>query len=193
MVTRYQAYSQRIPDAMAFPTRQTCVRATRRRLAARVPSANRISLLRDADGDGIAEVRTALLSNLNSPFGMALVGDSLYIANTDAVVRVPYAPGDTRSSTERPIRVLGPAGGPPKPSLDEEHHRQPGRVEAVHRDRIEQQRRRTRHRGREGPRGGVGVGSAHRQPPNLCDGPAQSCRHGLGACKRRLVGRRQRT
>ena len=55
-----------------------------------VPSANRITLLRDADGDGTAEVKTPLLEGLNSPFGMALIGDNLYVANTDAVVRVPY-------------------------------------------------------------------------------------------------------
>jgi glucose/arabinose dehydrogenase len=61
-----------------------------------VPSANRITLLRDADGDGIAELKTPLLENLNSPFGMALVGNSLYVANTDAVVRFPYNTGDTR-------------------------------------------------------------------------------------------------
>ena len=60
-----------------------------------VPSANRISLLRDADGDGVAETRSVLLANLNSPFGMALVGDTLYVANSDAIVRVPYRPGDT--------------------------------------------------------------------------------------------------
>jgi glucose/arabinose dehydrogenase len=61
-----------------------------------VPSANRITLLRDADGDGIAEVKTPLLEGLNAPFGMALIGDKLYIANTDAVVRFPYREGDTR-------------------------------------------------------------------------------------------------
>ena len=59
------------------------------------PSANRITLLRDADGDGVAEVRSALLTGLNAPFGMALVGDTLYIANADAIVKVPYAAGDT--------------------------------------------------------------------------------------------------
>jgi len=63
-----------------------------------VPSANRITLLRDADGDGRAEIRTVLLSNLNSPFGMALVGDRLYVANTDAVVSFPYAEGQTSIS-----------------------------------------------------------------------------------------------
>lgn len=62
---------------------------------AAVPSANRITLLRDADGDGVAEVRSALLTELNSPFGMALIGNTLYLANADAIVKVPYAAGDT--------------------------------------------------------------------------------------------------
>jgi hypothetical protein len=66
------------------------------RAGAGTPSANRITLLRDADGDGRAEVRTVLLQGLNSPFGMALVGDRLYVANTDAVLSFPYTPGDTR-------------------------------------------------------------------------------------------------
>src|SRR5262249_25134568 len=59
-------------------------------------SANRITLLRDADGDGRAEVRTAFLEHLNSPFGMTLIGDQLYVANTDAILRFPYHEGDTR-------------------------------------------------------------------------------------------------
>jgi glucose/arabinose dehydrogenase len=67
-----------------------------KRAGAGVPSANRITLLRDADGDGVAEVRTEFLTGLNSPFGMALVGDSLYVANTDAVVRFPYSEGQTK-------------------------------------------------------------------------------------------------
>lgn len=61
-----------------------------------VPSANRISLLRDADGDGKAEVKTALLEGLNSPYGMALVGDTLYVANTDALMAYPFTPGATK-------------------------------------------------------------------------------------------------
>jgi glucose/arabinose dehydrogenase len=67
-----------------------------KRAGAGVPSANRITLLRDADGDGVAETRTVLLQNLNSPFGMALVGNTLYVANTDAVVSFPYSEGETR-------------------------------------------------------------------------------------------------
>lgn len=60
------------------------------------PSANRITLLRDKDGDGIAEIKTAFLENLNSPYGMALVGNDLYIANTDAILRFPYKKGETK-------------------------------------------------------------------------------------------------
>ncbi len=58
-----------------------------------VPSANRITLLRDADGDGVAELKTAYLENLNSPFGMALVGTQLYVANTDGIVTFAYHEG----------------------------------------------------------------------------------------------------
>jgi glucose/arabinose dehydrogenase len=59
-------------------------------------SANRITLLRDSDGDGVAETRAVFLSGLNSPFGMALVGEDFYVANTDAVLRFPYRTGATR-------------------------------------------------------------------------------------------------
>jgi glucose/arabinose dehydrogenase len=74
------------------------------------PSPDRISLLRDRDGDGLAELQVPFLVGLTSPFGMALVGDTLYVANTDAVVRVPYAK-DQPSITDPPVRVLAlPAG-----------------------------------------------------------------------------------
>ena len=69
-----------------------------KRAGAATPSANRITLLRDADADGVAEVRSVFLENLTSPFGMALVGNELFIANTDALVKVPYRTGDTRAS-----------------------------------------------------------------------------------------------
>jgi glucose/arabinose dehydrogenase len=65
-----------------------------------VPSANRITLLRDADGDGQPEVRSKLLEGLNSPFGMALIGGTLYVANTDAVIAFPYKTGDTQISAK---------------------------------------------------------------------------------------------
>lgn len=61
-----------------------------------VPSANRLTLLRDADGDGKPEVRSKFIDGLNSPYGMVLVGDTLYVANTDAVLAFPYTEGATR-------------------------------------------------------------------------------------------------
>lgn len=67
-----------------------------KRAGAGVPSPNRIVLLRDADGDGSAEMRTVFIDGLNSPFGMALVGSDLYVANTDGVVRFAYTAGATR-------------------------------------------------------------------------------------------------
>lgn len=70
-------------------------RAAQARAGAGVDSANRIALLRDADGDGVVEMRTVFLQGLNSPFGMALVGQDLYVASTDAVLRFPYKDGDT--------------------------------------------------------------------------------------------------
>ena len=75
-----------------------------------VPSANRITLLRDADADGVAETQSIYLSGLNAPFGMALVGKELYIANSDAVVKVPYLEGETRN-TAPPVKVADLPGG----------------------------------------------------------------------------------
>lgn len=81
------------------------------RAGAGVPSANRITLLRDTDGDGVAETRTTFLSGLNSPFGMALMGGYLYIGNTDAVVRVPYKDGETQIAAKPETVVkLNPGG-----------------------------------------------------------------------------------
>jgi glucose/arabinose dehydrogenase len=81
------------------------------RAGAGVPSPNRITLLRDADGDGVAETREVFLDRLNSPFGMALVGTDLYVANTDAVVRFPYTEGATRL-TAPGTKVVDLPGGP---------------------------------------------------------------------------------
>jgi glucose/arabinose dehydrogenase len=76
-----------------------------------VPSANRITLLRDTDNDGVADVRSVLLDSLHSPFGMALVGDVLYVANSDAVVRFPYTQGETHI-TSSPTTVVDLPAGP---------------------------------------------------------------------------------
>ncbi len=81
------------------------------RAGAGVPSANRITLLRDTNNDGVADQRFVLLQNLNSPFGMALVGDQLYVAAADAVLRFPYQTGDTQI-TAQPIKVMDLPGGP---------------------------------------------------------------------------------
>jgi glucose/arabinose dehydrogenase len=75
-----------------------------------VPSANRITLLRDADGDGVAEIRSVLLTGLNSPFGMALVGNTLYVANSDALVRFSYSEGQTRITANAAKVVDFPPG-----------------------------------------------------------------------------------
>ncbi len=81
-----------------------------KKTGAAVPSANRITLLRDADGDGVAETRSTFLQNLNSPFGMALVGNDFYVADSDAILRFPYSPGET-SIPAQGVKLLDlPAG-----------------------------------------------------------------------------------
>jgi len=80
------------------------------RAGAGMPSPNRIILLRDTDGDGIADQRAVLLKGLNSPFGMALVGDSLYVGNTNALVRFPFKVGETSISAP-PEKILSLPGG----------------------------------------------------------------------------------
>ncbi|MCV2360596.1 sorbosone dehydrogenase family protein [Paucibacter sp. TC2R-5] len=80
------------------------------RAGAGVPSANRITLLRDSDGDGVADVRTVLLQGLHSPFGMALIGADLYVANTDALLKFPYRAGDTEIRSAGSQVLALPAG-----------------------------------------------------------------------------------
>lgn len=80
------------------------------RAGAGVPSANQITLLRDTDGDGVADLQSVLLSNLHSPFGMALVNGYLYVANTDAIVRFAYTDGDTEIKTNAEKVADLPAG-----------------------------------------------------------------------------------
>ncbi|WP_223447822.1 PQQ-dependent sugar dehydrogenase [Pseudomonas sp. BF-R-19] len=81
------------------------------RAGAGVPSANRITLLRDKDHDGVAETRTVFLQNLNSPFGMTLVGNDLYVADTDRLLRFHYESGDTQIKSP-PVKVVDLPGGP---------------------------------------------------------------------------------
>ncbi|MES2579296.1 MAG: sorbosone dehydrogenase family protein [Pseudomonadota bacterium] len=82
-----------------------------KKAGAGVPSANRIMLLRDSDNDGVADINTVLLDGLMSPFGMALVGDELYVANADAVIKFPYATGDLKI-TAPGTKVVDLPGGP---------------------------------------------------------------------------------
>jgi len=81
-----------------------------KRAGAGVPSADRITLLRDADGDGVAESRSTFISGLRSPFGMALIGGSLYVANTDAILRFPYRAGETHIDARGVPLLPLPAG-----------------------------------------------------------------------------------
>jgi len=80
------------------------------RAGAGVPSADRITLLRDSNNDGVADQRSVFLSDLNSPFGMALVDNTLYVANTDAVVAFSYKPGQTQITTNGTRLTDLPAG-----------------------------------------------------------------------------------
>ena len=80
------------------------------RAGAAAPSADRITLLRDSQGTGVADVRSVLLDGLNAPFGMALVGTDLYVANTDAILRFPYTPGQTRITAPGLVIATLPAG-----------------------------------------------------------------------------------
>jgi glucose/arabinose dehydrogenase len=85
--------------------------STMRRAAAVGTSPNRITLLRDANGDGVAEIREAFLEGLSQPFGMALVGDTFYVGNTDGVVAFPYKAGATRiAASGRKLTEFKPGG-----------------------------------------------------------------------------------
>jgi glucose/arabinose dehydrogenase len=99
------------PDPPKNPIRGVFMNAAFKKAGAAVPSPNRITLLRDADGDGVAETRTVFLQNLMSPFGMALVGNDFYVANADAIVRVPYRSGDT-SISAAPVKLADLPGEP---------------------------------------------------------------------------------
>jgi glucose/arabinose dehydrogenase len=90
--------------------RGAVMKSVQAKAGAAAPTANRITLLRDADGDGVAEIATVFIDHLNSPFGMALVGTTLYVANTDAVMRFPYVVGAT-AIHESGIRVVDLPGG----------------------------------------------------------------------------------
>jgi glucose/arabinose dehydrogenase len=90
------AESTNTPRAVMRNIFDYAMTSTMRRAGAAGVSANRITLLRDADGDGVAEIQEVFMEGLNQPFGMALLGDTFYVGNTDGVVAFPYTPGATR-------------------------------------------------------------------------------------------------
>lgn len=99
-----------VPGGISGPF-DLAMQATMRRAGALGRSPNRVMLLRDADGDGTAEVQDIFLSGLNQPYGTALVGDTLYVANTDALLAYTYAPGATKQSgTPRTLATFKPGG-----------------------------------------------------------------------------------
>ncbi|HEY9027380.1 MAG TPA: sorbosone dehydrogenase family protein, partial [Burkholderiaceae bacterium] len=87
------------------------MKSVQKKAGAGAPTANRIVLLRDADGDGVAETKTVFIDALNSPFGMALVGDDLYVADSDALLKFTYKPGET-SIAEPGVKVTDLPAGP---------------------------------------------------------------------------------
>jgi glucose/arabinose dehydrogenase len=105
------AESTTVPSAAIRNLFDYAMFSTMRRAAAVGVSANRITLLRDADGDGVAEVQKVFLEGLNQPFGMALLGDTFYVGNTDGVVAFPYAAGASRiTAPGRKLTEFKPGG-----------------------------------------------------------------------------------
>jgi glucose/arabinose dehydrogenase len=98
------------PDQEPKGIKAFVMKQVMKRAGAGVPSPDRIVLLRDADGDGRAESMGSFIAGLHSPFGMALVGNDLYVANADAVVRFPYTPGQTHIAAP-PVHVTDLPGG----------------------------------------------------------------------------------
>lgn len=99
------------PQAPVFRPKEIIMGLVQGSAGAKAKSANRITLLRDADGDGKYEQRSVFLDHLNSPFGVALVGNDLYVANADALIRFPYVTGDTRI-TAPGQKLVDLPGGP---------------------------------------------------------------------------------
>ena len=149
------------PGLRGFITRRIMARA-----GAGVPSANRIILLRDTNGHGVADLRSVFLEGLNSPFGIALIGDQLFVARhrCDPQISVPRGPDTYRRARGCADRV---AGGTDQPSLDQEPRRKPGWPIPLCQHRFEQQRRRERFGCRRGAGANLAGGCAHRQTSKL--------------------------
>ena len=98
------------PKAPIYRPKDYIAGVVKGRAGAGAPGGNRITLLRDVDGDGKPELRTIFLDNLNSPFGVVLVDDQLYVANTDAILRFHYQPGQTQITEPGVVVTDLPAG-----------------------------------------------------------------------------------
>ena len=146
------------------PCRRRCG-APRR--SASAPTASRCCAI--ADGDGVAEGRGTFMEGLNQPFGMALVGDTFYVGNTDGVVAFPYVAGADRiTAAGRKLADLQA-----RRSLDAQPAAEHRRQQALCRRRLAQQHRRERHGGRGGPRRDLRARSCRRHQPHLRRRPAQ--------------------
>jgi glucose/arabinose dehydrogenase len=149
--------------------------STMKRAAAVGVSPNRITLLRDADGDGVAETQERFLEGQSQPFGMALLGDTFYLGNTDGLVAFPYVTGAKRiTAPSASSPASSPAGRTRSllPSPDGQKL-----YVGVGSSPI----RRQRHGSRRGPRRHLRVRSGKRPEPHLRRGPAQSRGAGMGA------------
>ncbi len=127
--------------------------SSRRKARRPVKGGDRLTLLRDADGDGTYEGRWVFAENLNAPYGLALIGNRLYVANQDALVRFDYQHGQTRGRAP-PVTVDDAAVGD-QPPLDQGADRQRRRPLPLCRHRLQQQHRRARPGGRGEPRDGL--------------------------------------
>ena len=105
------AESSNVPRTVMRNVFDYAMVSTMRRAGAVGVSANRITLLRDADGDGVAEIQEVFLDGLNQPFGMAMLGDTFYVGNTDGVVAFPYTTGARRiTAPGRTLATFKPGG-----------------------------------------------------------------------------------
>jgi len=99
------------PKAPVFRPKDLITGVVQGLAGAKAKDANRITLLRDTKGDGVPQLRTIFLDHLNSPFGVALIGHYLYVANTDAIMRYPYEDGQT-FITDKGTKLTDLPGGP---------------------------------------------------------------------------------
>ena len=105
------AESSNVPRTVMRNVFDYAMVSTMRRAGAVGVSANRITLLRDADGDGVAEIQEVFLDGLNQPFGMAMLGDTFYVGNTDGVVAFPYTTSARRiTAPGRTLATFKPGG-----------------------------------------------------------------------------------